>query len=65
MTQYSDQSRYYHHTFHGKKVVVCNNDDTLVVELPVRKNSGIRTSFDDLKRCVGENITLPSSSLIA
>ena len=30
MTQYSKQSRYYHHLFYGNKVVVCNNDEPIV-----------------------------------
>lgn len=60
MTQYSDQSRYYHHTFYGRKVVVSNHNDMPVAEIPVLKNLETKHSFDDLKRYVGDNAILPN-----
>lgn len=53
MTQYSKQSRYYHHLFCGTKVVVCNNDQP-IVEIKL---------FDNFKKNVGAKTEQPQRFL--
>lgn len=53
MTQYSEQSRYYHHLFYGNKVVVCNNDEQ-IVKMPATSKLAKTKLFDNLKKNVGK-----------
>lgn len=59
MTQYSEQSRYYHHTFHGRKIVVCNHDNKPVAEIPVNQNPGVSILAEVFKQSVEDKGTFP------